>query len=291
MGQVLWFGFFMWVSTACSFSTAEGDGKMIPIGPLPDELTENSGLLMIGPDTYVGHNDSGNEPYLYQFSMKRKSGVRAIKVNNATNVDWEELAMDDTYIYIGDTGNNAGNRKDLCIYRVSLDDVKKKSEVTAEKISYIYPEQKSFKGSKKHNFDCEAMVVVGDSLFLFTKNRGDQRTEVYGILKTATEHVAKLRGSFDAQGLITGADYRNKYGANELVLVGYKTAKNNYSPFLIHFTDVRDNAFFNSPFTRLDFPGSVQIESVIFHDYLTIYMANEEEHGDPGLIWKVDISK
>lgn len=285
MFTILLYSACLWMSSACSDLTGN-DPKLIPIGPLPNELTENSGLAMIGPDDYVGLNDSGHEAKLYVFSMHRKSGTRTVEVTNATNVDWEEMTTDDTYIYIADSGNNSGNRKDLCIYRVRIDDVKKKSEITADKLSFSYPDQTSFKG-KKHNFDCEAMICVEDSLYLFTKNRGDLKTNVYSLLKVPGDHRLVRRGSFEAGGLVTGAAYRNKYGPRELVLIGYNNKQGGYTPFMYHFTDVPGTAFFSSPYKRVNFTGSTQIESVIFKDVITAYITNEEEHGDQGLVFKV----
>jgi hypothetical protein len=306
----LLYGAFVWMTAACTqmpsgeklpateqlpideqLPTGDETRKLIPVGPLPDELTENSGMVMIGPDDYVGLNDSGHDAELFVFSMHRKSGTRKVKVTNATNVDWEEITTDEQYIYIGDTGNNDGHRRDICIYRVRIDDVKKKSEVTADKLSFRYEDQTSFKASNKHNFDCEALVCVEDSLFMFSKNRGDLRTNVYGILKVPGEQVAVHRGSFEANGLITGAAFRTKYGPRELALVGYTNKKHGYMPFMIHFTDVPGNEFFKSPSRRIEFETSNQIESVIFRDAITAYLTNEEEHGEHGLIFKVMLNE
>ena len=53
---------------------------------------------------------------MYVFSIGEPKQVRTIKIDNAKNDDWEELAEDDEFIYIGDFGNNNGKRKNLCIY-------------------------------------------------------------------------------------------------------------------------------------------------------------------------------
>jgi hypothetical protein len=276
------------LSGACSLQLT-GDPKLIPIGPLPKELDESSGMYEYSPDTYVGHNDSGHGPYLYVFSIDRKSGTRTVKVTNAKNVDWEEITGDDTYLYISDAGNNMGDRKDLTIYRIKTDDIKKHSEVEADKITFSYPEQTSYKPGKNHNFDCEALICMGDSLYLFTKNRKNLMTDIYRLPKQPGNYAAIHHGGFDSDGLVTGSAYRNVGGKQELVLVGYNNRKLIFTPFLIHVTGFEGSSFFSGQVRRINFQSSSQIETVVFGPENTAMVTNEEEHGDQGLIYKVSL--
>ncbi|WP_240743145.1 hypothetical protein, partial [Ilyomonas limi] len=85
---------------------------------LNTKLNETSGLLWWNNQVWT-HNDSGGEPALYAVDSSTGKIIRKVTVSNATNIDWEDLAQDDNYIYIGDFGNNAqGNRNDLKIYKV-----------------------------------------------------------------------------------------------------------------------------------------------------------------------------
>ena len=131
---------------------------------------------------------------LYVFKLSKKPDVKTVKIENAKNTDWEELAEDETYIYIGDFGNNSGKRKDLVIYRVNKIDLLGERDVTADRIEFDFPEQIDFTGSGQTNFDCEAMVSIGDSLFLFTKNHGNLKTNLYSLPKTPGDHSAKTTG-------------------------------------------------------------------------------------------------
>lgn len=287
MRQSVWYCLMVWVFFSCTAS-GQDEAKMIPVGALPAELVENSGLVMIGPDEYLGINDSGHEPTIYVFSLKKKIGTRIVKVTNATNVDWEEVTADKEYLYIGDFGNNEGDRHDLAIYKVKLHDLRIKYEVTAEKISFAFPEQKKFIPSKKTNYDCEAMVSIGDSLYLFTKNHGNFRTLAYSLPKVPGTYRAHRLGMFDAEGMVTGASYRSSNGRDELIFIGYKSKKNDYHPFIIHFTDIKNNRFFESPMRRVVYTSSsLQLESIVFKDENTAYVSNEEEHGDPGLVYRI----
>ena len=139
---------------------------------LTDTLNETSGLLWWNKQVWT-HDDSGGQPDLYSVDVSNGGILKTVTVTNATNVDWEDIAQDDKFIYIGDFGNNAhGNRTDLKIYRVKKADVKNNIAITASVIRFSYSDQTDFtpQASNNTNFDCEAMVVYGDSLFLFSKN-------------------------------------------------------------------------------------------------------------------------
>jgi len=281
---------FLFFGLACA-STITLDPKLEPIAELPSQLDECSGMIDLGNDLYVGNNDSGNPAELYVFNLKNTPAAKRVTITGVESEDWEELAADQDFVYIGDTGNNNGNRKDLAIYKVKKDDLKNRDEAVAEKISFSYPEQKEFNSAKKHNFDCEAMVCIGDSLYLFTKNRGNSRTDMYSLPKTAGHYLAKHLDSFNAGGLVTGADFKQTDTGAELALIGYTTEDKGYHPFLIYFYDVQGLAFFNAPFKRLTFIGSLQTESVLFSGEHKVLVTNEEEHGDKGFIYEANLEK
>lgn len=252
---------------------------------LPKALKECSGLVELGDSLFAGINDSGNDAELIVFrtGSNNAEGIRRVSVRAASNHDWEEITSDATYLYIGDTGNNSGSRKDLCIYRIARTDVMQKSEIMSEKISFSYPEQKSFTPSNTHNFDCEAMICLGDSLYLFTKNRGNGKSDLYALPKVPGTYSAKHLDRFDAGGLITGAGYREQ----QLALVGYTTKEKGYHPFIWRFYPVTGNAFFKAPAKQWLFAGSYQTETILFEDDHTVLVTNEGEHGDEGGIFKV----
>lgn len=278
----------VWTWISCQAPVNE-PSKLIPVNPLPKELTENSGLLEMDDDLYIGLNDGGNEAVLYLFSLKRRSGTRIVKINNAQNVDWEDLTMDSLYIYIADSGNNDGDRKDLTIYRVKKDDLRKHTEADAEKITYSYNTQTKFSSSSKNNFDCEALICVGDSLYLFSKNRGNKKTDLYSLPKVPGDYKAIHTGQFEAMGLITSAAYRKTASKSELVLIGYDNRGKNYNGFMIYFPMVNGNHFLSGVSKRVDFNTSLQIESVMFHGDQHVYISNEEGGGKEGLIYKADL--
>jgi hypothetical protein len=271
---------------ACA-SSFPRDPKLTPVAPLPDALKECSGFIELGDGLYAGNNDSGNPAELYLFRLGDTGKARPVKIKNATNYDWEEMASDDQFVYISDTGNNSGNRKDLAIYKVKKADLLQKEEVFAEKIALSYPKQKTFEPSNKHNFDCEAMVSVGDSLYLFTKNRGNSRTDLYSIPKSTGTYIARYLDSYAADGLITGAAYSADGDTARLALIGYTVEGKGYHPFILYFPRVKGTSFFESGAQRIPFEGKLQTETISFHDAHSVYITNEEEHGDQGFVYQV----
>ena len=160
--------------------------------PLPKDLRECSGLCVTDHGIWC-INDSGNEPCLYLLN-KDNTGKESWKKLGyklpIKNVDWEAVETDDKYIYIGDFGNNKGNRKNLCIYRIELQELIKKSIPTTTKnvmqfkgkvevIPFAYADQTNFDKRRLHRFDCEAMEIRGDSIRLFTKNWNNNKTNIY----------------------------------------------------------------------------------------------------------------
>ena len=115
------------------------------VGALPELIQESSGLLLVG-DRFVTHNDSGNSPELFVLDTTSLAVVRRVRVANAENTDWEDLAQDASYIYIGDIGNNLGNRRDLKVLRISKEAFLRSDTVEAAVISFSYEDQTEFAG-------------------------------------------------------------------------------------------------------------------------------------------------
>jgi len=139
---------------------------------LPDTLSEISGLEFLSDSLLVAINDGGDKARLYILNLQGEL-IRTVKVKDASNNDWEDLARDEKHLYIGDIGNNQNKRQNLAIYRVKIKDILNKNKVEADKIKIEYTEQKKFPPKKENLlFDAEAITVWNDTIYLFTKNRG-----------------------------------------------------------------------------------------------------------------------
>lgn len=225
---------------------------------LPDEINESSGLAYYDGRLFT-INDSGGEPIVYGFDSISGEIIQRLSVS-ATNVDWEALAIDNSHLYIGDFGNNMGTRDDLVIYKISLSDIPPSGNaiINSETISFTYSDYTGKSVDKKsHNFDCEAFIATDSWLYLFSKNRGDQRTKLYRLSKSAGNHTAELIDEYDVKGLITGADF-NKV-SNEVTLVGY--VDQTYTPFIWLLWDYNFEEFFSGNKRRLDMPNMVATQT------------------------------
>ncbi|MDG2276045.1 MAG: T9SS C-terminal target domain-containing protein, partial [Flavobacteriaceae bacterium] len=136
---------------------------------LPSEVEETSGLIFLN-GKIITHNDSGDDPNLYEIDPENGEITRVVTLENATNIDWEDLDQDDTYIYIADIGNNNGNREDLKIYEILKSDFISSTNVTSQEITFSYEDQTDFSSQPNNsNFDAEAICVYQDQILIFTK--------------------------------------------------------------------------------------------------------------------------
>lgn len=166
------------------------------LATLPKDLSETSALVKYGCK-FLTLNDSGNEPKIYVFNKKGKIKHTAT-IENVENIDWEAMVYDgEKYLYIGDIGNNANQRKDLAIYKLDIDQVMNQENVKAEIINFNYPEQKAFPPKEKElYYDAESLIIKDNQLMIFTKNRTvpfDGISKVYAIPTEPGTHTATLQ--------------------------------------------------------------------------------------------------
>ncbi len=221
---------------SCVYAITEYTPAQVTL--LPDILHEASGIEWLPSGLYI-HNDAGNPDRLYRIDSLSGEILQTITIAGADNLDWEDITEDEDYIYLGDIGNNIGNRTDLRIYKIQKSELVN-NVVNAEIIDFYYEDQVDFEpGMNDHNYDCEALIAYGDNLHLFTKNWEDKKTRHYVLPKTAGNHAANLVEELDVEGLITAADISAE-GA--LVMIGYTEFGLN---FMWLFFDYTDSQFFS----------------------------------------------
>lgn len=233
--------------------------------PLPEIIEESSGLASFGAD-FLSHNDSGGAPVLYQLNPQGEV-VNQHHITGAVNRDWEDLAQDENQYYIADTGNNKGTRNDLTIY------ITDKNLLLQDSIKIQYQKQKKFKKNKKTKYDAEALMVVGDSLVLFSKNRKSMNTQLYTFPKTAGTYTLSSRKKYKINTLITGGDYDPQ--TKVLVLTGYRP---DYSQYLLKANDFELEQIETTEFERFLIPmENAQIEAVKILENQQIWISSESE--------------
>lgn len=200
---------------------------------MEEAMKETSGILYADGNIWT-INDSGGEAEIYKIDKETGTVIQKVILLNAVNRDWEDISEDEGYIYVGDFGNNNGNRKDLKIYKVAKSGItsKKKVEVKAEIIEFSYTDQETFEeNNRNHNFDCESLISFGDSLIIFSKNWADNKTRMFMLPKNPGQYRIESRSVLDADGLVTGAGYNSNL--KKLVLIGYK----DHVPFIFLIND------------------------------------------------------
>ena len=246
--------------------------KVDIVATLSDKLSESSGLAYIDGTLWT-HNDSGGEAKLYAIDKSNGKILKTVTVLNASNIDWEDLAFNQTHLFIGDFGNNKGTRRDLKIYKIKRDDLKTKTEVKAEVIEFSYATQTDFKSNPNTNYDCEAFIAYEDKLYLFSKNHGNRKTDMYVIGTDVGVEVAEKVSSFNTQALVTGAsiDVQNR----TLALIGYSTRGNPKSWIFSNFVDAD---FFKGEQSKIIWgsPAKAQIEGVTHIAKGKLYISSEK---------------
>lgn len=257
---------------------------------LPKEVNETSGLFFHNGRLWT-HNDSGGKPILYGLDTTTFEVVQRITLVNAKNKDWEDICTDGENVYVGDFGNNKGKRKNLRIYIFPLKDIPAEGDanITVDSIRFSFADQTEFKHEKhNHDYDCEAMFVTDEALFLFSKGWATGTTRLYRLPKTPGTQVAEVVNGFDSQGLITGADYDRENGI--LVIVGYVNKV--WLPFLYLIYDFDDMGT-NLPNRRFELHNYLghQTEGICFYAPGKCYLSCETSPTAASRMFTIDFRK
>ena len=250
---------------------------------LPEITKESSGLIFLN-DKLITHNDSGNETKLYEIDPDSELLTREVFIDHVGNKDWEDLAFDQEYIYIADIGNNNGDRKDLKIYRIALSEyLHGEDTVSADSIQFSYQDQTNFNSTPLSNYDAEALISYGDSLYIFTKNWADQHTNIYSLPKIPGDYQAKRVGRINAEGLVAGGVYNAN--TDEIMLIGYNFQRG----FLVRLWDFQAGKFDQGEIARysFDIQGSYQFEAIEIIDETDYYITSESNEFGDARLWRI----
>lgn len=241
---------------------------------LPSSLTESSGAIFFN-NKLITHNDSGGENKLYELDINTEQILRIVTITNATNLDWEDITQDATSIYVGDIGNNNGNRTNLKIYKISKTDYLNSTSVTAEIINYSYSDQTNFTSNPNNTiWDAEALVSFDENnLILFTKNWVNGITKGYVIPSIAGIYsITPLTSTLESGGLITGGTFNSLTG--KLYLIGYNET---LQPFVWVSYNFNSNDVFSGTNTQTQLSSLAleQTEAIAFVDANSYLVTSE----------------
>lgn len=255
---------------------------------LPDQIMETSGLIYWNGGLWT-FNDSQNLPEIYKIDTLNGAIIQTIQLQEVENVDWEDITQDDDHIYVGDFGNNLGNRTDLKIFILQKSAIPDTGNAALEvqAINFSYGDQTSFKRLNRNNdFDCESVLSFGDSLYIFTKNWANLQTRLYTLPKVAGTYVVFPKDSMNVDGLLTGADINER---SEIVLIGYK----NYNPFMWLLYDFTDDDFFGGNKRRIDYSGmfGIQSEGICYSFDRNVFISSEKTAVNPAKLFKLNTTR
>ena len=257
------------------------------IAEFPASINESSGLAYENNRLWT-HNDSGDAPNLYQVDKSTGAILATLNITNAENNDWEDISEDSLYFYVADIGNNRGSRRDLNILKVLKPTTLADTSYQASRINFSYADQNSFVLKKEmHDFNAEALITVGDSLFIFTKNHLSQDTRSYSIPKNPNTYEISVSSRFDTEGLITAADFDEENKV--LILLGYNKYMSGHAPFIWCFWDFGGNDFFGGKSKRFNLQFSEQAEGITFSEPGVILISTENEDNTRANLWRIDL--
>ena len=256
--SLLLFGFF--VISSCAQKTSQ----------LSDQLKEISGLELYKDSIFFAINDGGNKNVVYILSKKMEL-LKTVEISEVKNHDWEALALDEKYLYIGDIGNNLNNRKNLQIHRIPIKRLLEKTKASPETMEITYAEQRDFPPAEKSMyFDAEAMISHNGKLWIFTKNRSkpfDGKSLVYSVEFSPGDNKT-IKKSFE---LISGK------GGWLLDSFTGAASFNDYV-YLLTYTKIIRYKWKGNTLQKVDeksFPGYAQTEGISLSSQGQIYVANE----------------
>ena len=241
--------------------------KVVSEFELPKSVNETSGLEII-KNNLITINDSGNPAILYYLSENGKIFFQR-SFDQVKNNDWEDIAVDDNFIYIADIGNNFDTRDNLRIIKVS----KSLENNSLEFINFYYPEQSDYSFRRLSKFDAEGLISFENNLLIFTKNRAEKVTEIYKVPKYGGNHKAELIGKIDIGSIATSADYNKKM---KLLVLTSTVDFNDYFILKIENFDITNLE--NIKIDKYKIPiGKTQVESIKIISKNNFWITSEAE--------------
>lgn len=230
------------------------------------ETIPNSNLIWV-------IEDAGNQNHLYGLNTQGDI-IKDIQINNAENMDWEDLTSDNLgNIYIGDFGNNKGKRDMFSIYKI-VQPESKSTHSNAEIITFKLPKE-----IKPQDF--ESFFLFNDYFYLFSKN--SKKSILIKVPNQIGNHTAELVTDFSLNGKntkITSADISDD--GKTVVLLNHDK--------LWKLTNFETDQFFNGTIEALPFEHNSQKEGICFRDNTSVYITDEKNGTEGNNIYVFDLN-
>jgi hypothetical protein len=150
---------------------------------------------------YWTHNDKGNPPALY--AIGRDGRLLAEFPVEAPNEDWEDIATDDRgNLYVGDIGNNQGQRRQLTVYQIPEPD-----PAAGAGAAPLRPARSWRLGFPAAPFNCESLFVFGRHGYVVSKLPAGGAASAYRFpLDAGPDVVLEKVATLPVFAPVTGAD-------------------------------------------------------------------------------------
>ena len=262
----------------------------IPVSTTKIKLKEASAIEVTSQsDLGWVIEDSGNKNVVYGLNAKGEI-AQAILVENAANVDWEDLASDESgNLYIGDFGNNDNKRKDLCIYKIDAASLKNSTAEASYKVSFYYPNQKEFPPKKSELFyDSESFFEYKGNFYIFSKNRSkgfDGTVLVYKVPNKPGNHAAEFLGQF-----ISCDSYQKcAITAADISPDGKKIALLSSNKVWI-LSNYKGDDFLKGKMEMFELNDVTQKEGICFKDDKTLLIVDEKSKKTGGNLYEIKLA-
>ena len=154
-------------------------------------IPESSGLVASKKNAGVlwTHNDSGNAATLFAVSAKDAHLIATYTITGASNIDWEDIALDATTgdVVVADIGDNNAVRNNLGFYRIPEPTVSESAKgltgsIAGTRTAIAYPDG-------AHNAESFVIDAAHNEAYVFTK--GD-KSILYKIDLASTDNPVTM---------------------------------------------------------------------------------------------------
>ncbi|MDQ6813314.1 MAG: hypothetical protein M3040_06250 [Bacteroidota bacterium] len=276
---------FLTFLMSCSSST-DKKSPLVVKTVLSKELKEISGITAVGDNIWA----ITDKPRARVFKLDATGKLlQTVNVMNVEAADVEAVSSDKDFVYLGDVGDNTGDRLERKIIKIAISKIPAGAEVqlAADTINFTFPDEATTTDKKQNNFDCESLLSFKDSLYVFTKDREDKETKLYVIPKTPGNYVARYINTFNSDGLVTDAAV-NKSNT-ELALIGYH--KGHVYPFIYLFTGFKGNDFFSGEQQKIELANKDwdwQLEGITYNNKDIVYFSCEGTEDVPATFYGIN---
>lgn len=162
-------------------------------------IHESSGLAAsdLHPGVLYTQNDMGNAPEVFALNADGSTAA-VLTLAGARNVDWEDIAVADDRVYVGDTGGGRTERDTISVLAFDEPDTLADAEPAWTRIELAYPDG-------AHN--AEALLVRPGSDRIYVVTKDSPEGAIYAAPEDLRPGVNRLERVGEAPPNITSGDF------------------------------------------------------------------------------------